>query len=55
MNQHGVIQFRPPPATDPGYKHAGTLGQAPSIESMTEAFTEHCEDGGRDFLDHVRE
>ncbi len=26
----------------------------PSIDSMVEAFREHCEDGGADFLEHLK-
>ena len=33
----------------PGFQFA----RPPSIDAMVEAFHEHCEDGGRDFLDYV--
>lgn len=52
MNEHGVIQFRPPPPRESG-DHS-TLGQAPSIDAMVEAFTEHCRDSGADFTEYLK-
>ena len=71
MNGNNLsVQFRPPPYTStparsiPGFRRGDGLagqatgqatGQAQSIDEMVHAFTEHCKDGGRDFLGHVRE